>query len=369
MKLKTYGIHHVSTIAQHPQENVEFYTGFLGLRLVKQTLNYEDSMMYHFYYGNHNASENISTFFPIPSADEGKVGTGQVAYQSYAVPKGSFNFWEKRLQAFNIPYYKMNRFGNWYLIFSDPHGYELELVETDMMGIENKWEYNGVTHDVSLQGILSAGLFSSNMLETDKLLTEILGYELIDENEEYRRYRIGNYLGGYLELRKSQIEPGQRGYGTAHHIALKIDDNAVEAWYQYLEENGYNPTKPRNRRYFQAIYFRDRGGILFELSTKSPGMMLDESEEELGKSFIIPQHFLDQTNEILKRIVPIEVRPIERLTTYSYRTLNEYEFVKRRQNILEQINKIKAKDTLNANDEKELESLREAFKQSRKEHL
>lgn len=140
MVLKTLGIHHISVVAQHPQENVDFYTSFLGLRWVKNTLNFDDKTMYHFYYGNHDASINLSTFFPMPSSDEGSVGVGQVAYQTYVVPMGSFEFWEKRLNAFGLSYYYMIRFGKQFLIFQDTHGYELELVEATIPNISNKWE-------------------------------------------------------------------------------------------------------------------------------------------------------------------------------------------------------------------------------------
>lgn len=367
MELKTKGIHHISVIAQHPQENIEFYTGFLGLRLVKNTLNYDDMSMYHFYYGNHNASGNVSTFFPIPSSEEGKVGQGQVAYQTYLIPKGSMEFWVNRLQAFKLPYFKMKRHGRIYLVFKDPHGYELEMVEHDEVLQSNNWEFNGVNKAVSIQSIKSAGLYSSNREETHKLLTSVLGYSEVARDAGMILYRINDGLDGELEIRESDAEIGTRGYGTVHHIALRVSDDDIEKWYDKLVELGYSPTEVKERNYFRALYFRDRGGILFELSTLSPGMLVDEDEETLGESFIIPKHQLEFKEEILKRMAPVEVKEITQINTYSYRNRSEYEFVTNRQNILNAINHIKSKGDLSEEDHAELDRLRKAYKATRED--
>lgn len=369
MVLKTLGIHHISVVAQHPQENVDFYTSFLGLRWVKNTLNFDDKTMYHFYYGNHDASINLSTFFPMPSSDEGIVGVGQVAYQTYVVPMGSFEFWEKRLNAFGLSYYYMIRFGKQFLIFQDTHGYELELVEANIPNISNKWEFNGVTKDVAIQGIDSAMLYSSNPESTYTLLTKILGYREI--NKEYKTILLESTLeiGGRLELSTQNIQPGKRGYGTVHHIALKVEDGSLEAWKTLLETNGYQPTQVRKRKYFEAIYFRDHGGILFELSTLSPGMTVDENVEELGSKLIIPPHYQNEEASILEYLPPVKLMTLNRLETYSYRTKSEYDFVEKRKQILGSINKIKSKEVRTSEDEKKLEALRKAFKASRKDYL
>ena len=367
MELKTQGIHHISVIAQHPQENVEFYTGFLGLRLVKNTLNYDDMSMYHFYYGNHNASGNVSTFFPIPSSEEGKVGQGQVAYQTYLIPNGSMDFWVNRLKDFKIPFYKMKRHNRVYLIFKDPHGYELEMLEHDEVLKSNNWEFNGVNKAVSIQSIKSAGLYSSNREETHKLLTSVLGYVEVSRDAGMILYRINDGLDGEIELRESDAEIGTRGYGTVHHIALKVGDEDIEKWYTKLIEEGYSPTEVKDRNYFKALYFRDRGGILFELSTLSPGMLVDEDEATLGERFIIPKHHIEYKEEIMKRLAPVEVKEIDGLNTYSYRNRNEYDFVMKRQSLLKQINALKSKENLNEDDHLELDNLRKAYKATRED--
>lgn len=367
MKLPILGIHHISVIAQQPQENVEFYTGVLGLRLVKNTLNYDDMSMYHFYYGNEDASGNLSTFFPIPSSEEGVVGTGQVAYQTYLVPKGSFDFWSKRLESFKVPYYFMNRHGRRYLVFKDPHGYELEMVETMNSSLPNPWEFNGVDAQVGIQSILSAGLYSSDISSTHTLLTEIFGYKQVGLDGGMRLYRLHDGIDGELEIRDTMATPGKRGYGTVHHIALRVHDGDIDAWRDHLIDLGYQPTEVRERQYFRAIYFRDRGGILFELSTESPGMTVDESVEKLGTELLIPKHYEAYREEILSRLVPVSVRPIDKLQTYSYRNLNEYEFIQKRQAILEEINAIKQKETLTQDDEKRLDTLRKEYRDSRED--
>lgn len=362
MSLKIYGIHHVSTIAQHPQENVEFYTGFLGLRMVKNTLNYDDVSMYHFYYGNHDATQNVTTFFPMPSAEEGKVGVGQVGYQTYAVPVGALSFWQQRLQDFKIPYFMMTRFGKRHLIFKDPHGYELEMVEKTSFHDLNQWEYNGVKRDVAIQGIDSVALYSSHKQATLDLLTDIFGYHEVGHDAGMIKLRVSDDLGGEIELRDAQAPIGTRGYGTVHHVALKVDDGSLDAWYERLVEKGFTPTHIRKRHYFQSIYFRDKGGILFELATLGPGMLVDEPFETLGETFIVPDHFKEKTAEILEHLAPIEVREIAQLHTYSYRDRNEYEFLKKRHDVVAQIAAIKNKKTLTQEDESALKALRETFK-------
>lgn len=367
MNNKILGIHHISVIAQHPQENIEFYTGFLGLRLVKNTLNYDDMTMYHFYYGNEDASGNLSTFFPIPSSDEGQVGTGQVAYQTYLVPQGSFDFWVARLEAFQIPYYFMNRHNRRYLVFKDPHGYELEMVEVINASFTNTWSYNGVNPSVGIQSILSAGLYSSDISSTHTLLTDIFGYKVVNKDAGMTLYRLHDGIDGELELRDTLAPIGKRGYGTVHHIALRIEDGSIDAWRDRLVEAGYQPTEVKERHYFRALYFRDRGGILFELSTVSPGMGVDESVEALGSKLMIPAHYMEFKDEIESRLVPVEVKPIQALSTYSYRNKKEYDFIVKRQAILEEINTLKRQETISEDDQKRLATLRKKYRDSRED--
>lgn len=367
MTLKVKGIHHVSSVSHHPQETIDFYAGLLGLRLVKNTLNYDDEKVYHFYFGNHNASTNLITMFPIVESDEGTLGMGQVGFVTYRVKPGSLKFWEERLKSFDLPYYYVTRFNELRLAFEDNNGLDYELVEGSTT-IDNEWEFNGVNCDVAIQGIHSAQLYSSDVASTTKLLTEVFGYELISDEDEFSQFKIHDNLGGLMEIRKKFGSVGKRGYGTVHHIALQILDEDVELWHQKIKEAGYNPTEIKDRKYFKAIYFRDRGGILFELSTLKPGMSVDEDVEALGSHLLIPKHYEENTETILDTIMPVFVRPIDKLQSFSYRNRKEFEVIQKRQEILSEINQLKAKETLTIEEENRLQVLRREFIKA-KEHL
>ena len=163
MSKKTMGIHHITAIVGHPQENVDFYAGVLGLRLVKKTVNFDDPGTYHLYFGNEGGKPGtIITFFPWAGARQGKIGGGQVGVTSYVVPKGAMEFWEKRLEKFNIPFTKSERFGEEYLEFDDPHGLHLEIVEREE-GEANTWNFGGVTPEVAIKGFGGATLLSTHL--------------------------------------------------------------------------------------------------------------------------------------------------------------------------------------------------------------
>src|SRR3954451_7898718 len=186
---KTLGIHHITAIVGHPQENVDFYAGVLGLRLVKQTVNFDDPGTYHLYFGNEGGKPGtIITFFPWAGARQGIIGDGQVGVTSYVVPKGSFVFWEQRLGKFQIPFTKIERFGEQYLEFDDPHGLHLELVEREE-GEINPWIFGGVTQEVAIKGFGGATLLSTQPNKTAELLEKVMGLELVGKEGDLTRYR------------------------------------------------------------------------------------------------------------------------------------------------------------------------------------
>lgn len=175
MSKKTAGIHHITAIVGHPQENVDFYAGVLGLRLVKQTVNFDDPGTYHLYFGNEGGKPGtIITFFPWANARQGKIGDGQVGVTSYVVPKGAMGFWEQRLAKFGVPATKMERFGEQYLEFDDPHGLHLEIVEREE-GEKNTWQAGEINSDVAIKGFGGATLLSVRPDETAQLLEDVMG--------------------------------------------------------------------------------------------------------------------------------------------------------------------------------------------------
>ena len=311
MSKKTMGIHHITAIVGHPQENVDFYAGVLGLRLVKQTVNFDDPGTYHLYFGNEGGKPGtIITFFPWAGAHQGVIGDGQVGVTSYVVPKGAMEFWESRLEKFNISYTKMERFGEQYLEFDDPHGLHLEIVEREE-GEVNTWTFGDVTPDVAIKGFGGATLLSAQPNETAELLEKVMGLELVGKEGDFARYRATADIGNIIDLKLTSIGRGQMGVGTVHHIAWRaIDDQDQLDWQKYVAANGYGVTSVRDRNYFNAIYFREHGEILFEIATDPPGFAHDESQATMGEKLMLPEQYEPHREQIKRVLLPFEVREL-----------------------------------------------------------
>jgi len=312
MTKKTSGIHHITAIVGHPQENVDFYAGVLGLRLVKQTVNFDDPGTYHLYLGDEGGKPGtIITFFPWAGASRGIIGDGQVGITSYVVPKGSLEFWKKRLEKFDVPCTIIERFGEQYLQFDDPHGLHLEIVEREE-GEENTWTFGGVTPEVAIKGFGGATLFSSQPDKTAELLENVMGLELIGQEGDFIRFRSSADIGNIIDLKATSSVRGQMGVGTVHHIAWRaIDDNDQLEWQKHVAENGYHVTSVRDRNYFNAIYFREHGEILFEIATDPPGFAHDESEATMGEKLMLPEQYEQYRERLEDSLIPIKVRELD----------------------------------------------------------
>ncbi|MEH7095531.1 ring-cleaving dioxygenase [Neobacillus vireti] len=312
MNKKTMGIHHITAIVGHPQENVDFYAGVLGLRLVKQTVNFDDPETYHLYFGNEGGKPGtIITFFPWAGARQGIIGDGQVGVTSYVVPKGSFEFWEQRLETFHIPFTKMERFGEQYLEFDDPHGLHLELVEREE-GEINSWSFGEVTPEVAIKGFGGATLLSTQPIKTAELLEKVLGLEVIGIEGDFTRFRSTADIGNVIDLKLTPIGRGQMGVGTVHHIAWRaVDDQDQLDWKQHVSANGYGVTPVKDRNYFNAIYFREHGEILFEIATDPPGFAHDESFETMGKKLMLPEQYEPYRGQIERGLLQFKVRDLD----------------------------------------------------------
>ncbi|MHC5268785.1 VOC family protein [Enterococcus sp. LJL98] len=359
--LKTTGIHHISSIVGHAQRNLDFYAGILGTRLVKKTLNFDDKESYHLYYGNTDGSTGLITTFPWTDAIEGRVGDGQVGVASCAVPTASFPFWKERFEKFEIPHFEYTRFGKKRMGFKDPDGLELELIEGDDSH-EQSWAFNGIEKEDAFIGIQSATLYSREPEKTLQMFVEVLGYEKVAEDEEMIRLVVHEGLGGAIELNKKHRRPGRMGIGAVHHIAFKVKETEIEAWRHKLIQAGHLPTEIKNRKYFKALYFREKGGILIELSTEGPGVLVDEPLETLGETLLIPPHYAAKTPAILADLMPLQVRPIEKMGEYGYRNRYEYEILEKKKEIKHQIKQLKARQkerALTQAEENELQLLRQ----------
>jgi glyoxalase family protein len=312
MNKKTMGIHHITAIVGDPQENVDFYAGVLGLRLVKKTVNFDDPGTYHLYFGDEGGKPGtIITFFPWAGAQQGVIGDGQVGVTSYVVPKGAFPFWEKRLEAFKVPFTKVERFGERYLEFDDPHGLHLEIVERQE-GNLNSWGFGGVTPEVAIKGFGGATLLSSQPEKTAELLEDVMGLEFVGREGDIARYRSSSDIGNVIDLKMASIGRGRMGAGTVHHIAWRAVDNEDQLeWQKLVADNGYGVTPVIDRNYFNAIYFREQGEILFEIATDPPGFAHDESEETMGENLMLPEQYEAHREQLERTLTPIEVREVD----------------------------------------------------------
>ncbi len=306
------GIHHITAIVGHPQENVDFYAGILGLRLVKKTVNFDDPATYHLYFGNDGGKPGtIITFFPWANAQQGEIGDGQVGVTAYAIPEGSLAFWKQRMAKFNVQYTVMERFGEDVLAFDDSHGLHLELVEREV-GETNTWTTGEITPQFAIKGFAGATLYSANPSETAKLVEEIMGLEVVGQEGDYIRFRSSADIGNVIDLKLITNGRGIMGVGTVHHIAWRAIDNEDQLdWQKYISQHGYGVTPVRDRNYFNAIYFREHGEILFEIATDPPGFAHDESPETMGEKLMLPEQFEPYRVGMERRLIPIEVRELD----------------------------------------------------------
>lgn len=309
---KTAGIHHITAIVGHPQENVDFYAGVLGLRMVKKTINFDDPGTYHLYFGNEGAKPGtIITFFPWANAKQGKIGDGQVGTTSYVVPIGALPFWENRLEKFNVAFTKIEKFGEATLHFKDTHGLQLEIVERED-GEQNSWTTGEVTPDVAIKGFGGATLLSAQPAKTAQLLQDVMGLEKVGEEGDFIRFYSYSDIGNVIDVKAYPSSSGQMGVGTVHHIAWRAENDEDQLdWKQHVEKSGYVVTPVKNRNYFNAIYFREHGEILFEIATDPPGFAIDEAHATLGENLMLPEQYEVYRGRLQKSLVPIEVRSLD----------------------------------------------------------
>lgn len=308
------GIHHVTAIAGDPQRNLDFYAGLLGLRLVKRTVNFDDPHTYHFYFGDDAGHPgSIMTFFPWPRARRGRQGTGQVAVTSFAILPGALGFWIERLLTHGIGHRGPTRRGDdeQVLAFTDPDGLMLELVAHAGARDRPAWgEAHGVPPEHAIHGFHSVTLWEERGDDTERVLTETLGMRRTRTLAGTRRFTVGDggpgcivdvrTIGGFL--------PGQPGAGTVHHVAWRVgDDSAQLAVRSAAAQAGLQPTPVIDRKYFRSVYFREPGGVLFELATDSPGFAIDEPADRLGHALMLPDQYEPHRAEIEAVLPPIHL--------------------------------------------------------------
>ncbi|MEH6937741.1 ring-cleaving dioxygenase [Bacillus sp. JJ664] len=310
--VKMKGIHHITAIVGDPQENMDFYAGILGLRFVKKTINFDDPGTYHFYFGNENADPGtIMTFFPWANAYKGKVGSGQVGITTFLIPTNSLGFWENRLKSFHIETKKVTRFGETFLQFEDVHGLHLELVEREA-GATNTWEFNGVTKNVAIKGFGGAVLYSGAPHKTAELLEDVMELESLGQEGNYLRFKASGEIGNIIDIELAPVGRGVMGVGTVHHIAWRAgNDEEHVNWQHKIHDHQYGVTEIKDRNYFHAIYFREHGGLLFEIATDPPGFMIDEPKDSLGEKLMLPKWQEVNREGIENHLQPIVIRELK----------------------------------------------------------
>jgi glyoxalase family protein len=311
--MKMRGIHHVTAIATDPQQNLDFYTQLLGLRFVKRTVNFDDPGSYHFYFGDRIGSPGtIITFFPWPGSRRGSRGTGQVVATSFAIPKDGLDYWRNRLSRERVLVEETAaRFGRRIIRFPDPDGLMLELIESDHSADAVAGNYGSdVPAEFALGGFDAPTLEIQSANLTERLLTEVFGFEFVGEEKNRRRFAVESDTSGkrldLIERRESGF--GHIAAGTVHHIAFRAanDEEQVE-WRATLAELGFAVTPVIDRQYFHSIYFREPGGILFEIATDNPGFATDEPVEHLGESLRLPPQYEEHRSAIEQALPPISL--------------------------------------------------------------
>jgi len=304
------GLHHVTAIASDAQRNLDFYTQVLGLRFVKRTVNFDDPGTYHLYFGDDAGSPGtILTFFPWPRASRGHAGAGEVAQTAFSVPLASIEYWETRLREHGVLVETTGkRFTEQVLTFPDPDGMKLEIVGHADAAPANASRYADIPAEHAIRGFFGVTLLEHEAESTGNFLN-VLGFHKVAEAGNRQRYSAeGNALGNHIDL---VIDPkaayGRSGAGSVHHIAFRATDDAAQLEWREQIGKYVDVTPVMDRTYFHSIYFREPGGVLFELATDPPGFAFDESIETLGEELRIPAWLEPRRAAIEQRLTPLEL--------------------------------------------------------------
>jgi glyoxalase family protein len=303
------GIHHVTAIAGSTRRNLGFYTGVLGLRLVKKTVNFDDPGSYHFYYGDETGSPgSILTFFPWEQAAPGSLGVGETQETAFRIPEASIGYWTHRLVEKGVAHEDLvTRFGEKVLPFKDNDGTRLAFVATPGAENEPGWSGGEIPLEHAIRGLHGVILLLKDAAPTGAILSDVLGFVPSEREDAVQRYRApGSPLGGIADLRSVGDFPrGRQGAGSVHHVAFRAADDADQASMvrKLVENHGLRTTEQKDRKYFRSVYFREPGHVLFEIATEPPGFAVDEPVESLGTALELPS-FLESRRGQIEAALP-----------------------------------------------------------------
>jgi glyoxalase family protein len=311
MENRIFGLHHITAIAGDAKRNLDFYTKVLGLRMVKRTVNFDDPGTYHFYFGDEVGTPgSILTFFPWQNVRQGSVGTGMATNIGYSVPKGSLEFWRERFKQFNVKHGEIEeRFGEQYVSFVDPDGLKLDLITPANDDDRMPWITNEVDDTVATKGFHSIVLTLKSVDDTASILTEIFEYKFLkQEGSRHRFVTDAIETANIVDLVEAPNEPpGINAGGTNHHVAFRVkNDEVLMKFREKIVRTNLGITEKIDRDYFFSLYFREPGGVLFELATDNPGFTRDETLEKLGTSLRLPKQY-EKSRTQIERILPVLV--------------------------------------------------------------
>ena len=307
------GLHHITAISGPAQENVDFYAGVLGMRLVKKSVNQDDPGTYHLFYADAEGHPGTDlTFFPWAQMAPPRIGHGLATQVCLEIPPGSADYWGTRLQRYAARIEGIDtRFGARALMLSDPHGMRVALVEGAAGSRRALAPWNGspVPADRQIRGLYGAQVWERDVASTTEFLTGVLGFQRIGDENGWTRYGFAN-AAGVIDVRDARdARRGAWGVGAIHHLAWRVDDEAHQlAVRQQIELAGSQPTPVIDRFWFQSVYFKEPGGVLFELATDGPGFAVDEDPAHLGESLVLPP-WLEPSRARIEAVLPPLVLP------------------------------------------------------------
>jgi glyoxalase family protein len=306
------GIHHVTAISGQAARNLDFFTRTLGLRFVKKTVNFDDPGTYHFYYGDEVGHPGtILTFFPWEHAAPGRAGVGLTQQTAFRVPVGAIGYWTHRFIEKGVAYEPLEkRFGEPVLSFGDPDDLSLALVGVAGAEREPTWSNGDIPAEHAIRGFHGVTLMLEDAAPTGAVLTDVLGFAEAGRDGPSVRFRAGDGIGGVLDIREAKgFLPGRMGRGSVHHVAFRAADDAAQAEMarKLRDTHGLQPTEQIDRHSFRSVYFREPGGVIFEIATDQPGFAIDEPVASLGHDLKLPA-FLEPRRKEIEAVLP----PLER---------------------------------------------------------
>lgn len=309
MENKINGLHHITVIASDPQQNYDFYTKVLGMRFVKKTVNFDAPDVYHLYYADEVGTPGtVLTFFPFPNARRGTRGTGETSIVSFSIPKNSLGYWIERFSKYDVPFDgPSEKFGFKFISLLDPDGMKIELVEDEVYEMIG-WETSEVKREYSIKKFFGITLYLDESEASEDLLGKVMGLKLFAEEGNTKRYISGE--GKHEAKVDIVVNPDTstaiQSAGSVHHVAWRTEsDQSQIDWLNRIREAGYHTTDVVDRNYFHSIYFREPGGVLFEIATDDPGFMIDENKESLGETLKLPEMYENRREQIERILIPL----------------------------------------------------------------